>query len=237
MYKFKILIVFFLLFNTSALLAISREGMPLPSVTDQQQDSLQKLQILYNGKVWRNLYMRVVGNQFLFSASFLNAGITMNGIRFDNLPVLYDIYNDELITSGGNGTLIELNKEMVDSFTLTYMFRKYRFEKISADTVRGFYGYVNVLYKGSVSLYLKYKKAIALLEVDDKYDKFYQVDRIFFVKGGTVYAVKNRRDLLKAMDDKRTQVKAYMRENSLSISKKDPDSFVPVVKYYDGLGN
>ncbi len=181
--------------------------------------------------------MRVVDNQFLFSARFLTATVIMNGYSFDSLPVLYDIYNDQIITPGSDGTLLQLNKEMVEGFDLTYQLRKYRFEKISADTVRGFYGYINVLYKGRVSFYLKYKKAIALLEVDDKYDKFYQVEKMFLLKNGVVYPVKNRRDLLKVMDDRKLQVRAYIRKNGLKISKQDPDTFVPVIKYYDGLLN
>jgi len=181
--------------------------------------------------------MRVVDNQFLFSASFMKGSVTMNGYRFDDLPLLYDIYNDELITPGGMGTIIQLNKEMVDSFDLSYTLKKYRFEKVTNDTVGGIDGYVNILYKGKVTLYLKYKKEIALLEVDDKYDKFYMINRIYLLKNNKVYLVKNRKDLLDLMEDHKAQIKSYMRKNGLHILKKDPDSFVPIVKYYDTLNN
>jgi hypothetical protein len=161
----------------------------------------------------------------------------MNGSRFDSLPLLYDIYNDELITPGSTGALIQLNKEMVDSFDLTYALKKYRFEKIAADTVRGFTGYVNILYKGGVTLYLKYRKEIALLEVDDKYDKFYQIKRMYLLKDGEVHLIKNKRSILNLMEDHKQQVKSYIRKNGIHILNKDPDTFIPVVRYYDTLGN
>ena len=161
----------------------------------------------------------------------------MNGYRFNDLPLLSDIYNDQLITPGANGTIIQLNKEMVDSFDLSYVLKKYRFEKVANDTVRGFDGYVNILYKGKVTLYLKYKKEIALLEVDDKYDKFYMVTRIYLLKNNIVYQIRTRKDLMNVMEDHKAQVKSYMRKNGLHIFKKDPASFVPAVKYYDTLNN
>jgi hypothetical protein len=229
---------FILLFFCSTDLAAKNPGvLPGKSFSGQQQDSLQKLQILYNGKVWRNLYMRVVGNQFLFSAQFLKGSVTMNGKRFDGLPMLYDIYDDEILMPGSDGTIIRLNKEMVDSFTLTYNLKRYRFEKVDEDTVRGFNGYVNILFKGRVMLYLKYRKDIAILAVDDKYDKFYDVNRIYFMKNGEVHQVKNRRDLFIMMEDHKAQLKNYMRKNGLHVLKKDPSSFIPVVKYYDTLLN
>ena len=37
---------------------------------------------------------------------------------YNNIGINYDIYNDEIITKTNLGNLLQLNKEMVDSFTL-----------------------------------------------------------------------------------------------------------------------
>src|SRR5665647_118758 len=135
-----------------------------------QQDPLKENQILYNGKVWRNLYYNVKGDQFLFSSEYLNGSLSINGKTYKNLSINYDIYNDEIITPTNHSSILQMNKEMVDSFTLVFGVKTYSFINITEDSLAGIKGYVNVLYTGKSALYIKYKKEIQLLAVDDKYD-------------------------------------------------------------------
>ena len=160
-------------------------GQPLP-VQISQQPSLKEDQILYNGKLWHNLYQKIKGDQFLFSNSYLPGSLTINGKSYNNLGIRYDIYNDEIITLTNHGSNLQLNKEMVDSFSLVYNLKTYRFKNTMEDSLPGIKGYVNVLYKGKSALYVKYKKEIQALAVDNKYDLFFQTYRIYFVKDGTV---------------------------------------------------
>jgi len=43
--------------------------------------------------------------------------------------------------------------------------------------------------------------------------------------------------LLRIMKDRKKQVKRFMRENNLNLSKKNPENFVPVIEYYITLYN
>jgi hypothetical protein len=200
-----------------------------------QQIPVKENQLLYNGKVWRNLYLQVKGNQFLFSGEYLPGSVAMNGKVFNNLGLSYDIYNDELITTSNTGYNIQLNKEMVDSFSFSFQGRIYKFINTQDDSVPGVKGYVNVLYKGKSSLYLKYKKEIELLAVDDKYDLFFQSHRLYFIQDGKSQLISGKNDLLKILEKDKIAIKAYIKKNRLRVSKKDPDSFIPIVRYYDSL--
>jgi hypothetical protein len=71
--------------------------------------------------------------------------------------------------------------------------------------------------------------------VDDKYDLFFQTHKIYFVKKGIVYQLSGKSDLLKILQEDKTQIKAFMKKNGIRVSKKDPSSFVPVIRYYDSL--
>lgn len=238
MYRYNnFLVSFLLIFSSIALSGNSPEYSNYQNSNMNDRDSLKGNQILYNGRLWRNLYLRVQENQFLFSNDFLPGSISMSGNEFKDLYIKYDIYNDEILTPGSNGAILQLNKEMVDSFSFKYQLKKYRFAKITEDSVKGFFGYVNILYKGKSTLYIKYKKEIDLLAVDDKYDKFYQINKIYFVKNGIVHLINFRKDLLKNMDDHKAQIKEFIKKNKIIISKKDPESFVPLVRYYDTLSN
>ena len=124
---------------------------------------------------------------------------------------------------------------MVDSFTVDFGFRTYRFLNTQEDSLTSIKGFVNVLYKGKASLYVKYKKEIQLLAVDDKYDLFYQTYRIYFLNDGVVHQITSKSDLLKILNKDKTQIKDFIKKNKLRISKKVPESFIPVIRYYDSL--
>lgn len=200
-----------------------------------QKDPVRENQILYNGKLWSNLYTNVKGDQFLFSKSYLPGSLTISGKTYKNLNINFDIYNDEVTIPKNDGTILQLNKEMVDSFTLVYEFKTYSFRNTQADSLPGIKGFVNILYNGKSALYVKYKKELDILAVDDKYDLFFQTHKIYLVKGSTVVQVSNKSDLLKSFPEEKASLKAFMKKNGVKISRKVPESFIPVIRYYDSI--
>jgi hypothetical protein len=224
----------FAIFAGTALCSDPGYGQTFPAKI-YQEDPIKEDQILYNGKLWHNIYNNVKGDQFLFSKDFLQGSLTISGKSCKDVIINYDIYNDEIITITNHGSMLQLNKEMVDSFTLDFEYKTYRFINTQEDSLAGIKGYVNVLYKGKSALYIKYKKEIQLLAVDDKYDLFFQTYRIYFVKEGIVYQINNKKDLLKVLYEDKVQLKEFMKKNKLKISKSAPDSFVPVIRYYDNI--
>jgi hypothetical protein len=225
----------FSIFHGSGLYGIVPNDSESLSLIIYKQDTLKENQILYNGKLWRNRYYRIREDQFLFSKEFLSGNLSINGQLFRNLNIRYDIYNDEIMIPSNRGAILQLNKEMVDSFTLNFDNKTYKFTQIREDSVRGFNGYVNVLYKGKNALYVKFKKEIELLAVERKFDMFYQIHRIYFVKDSIVYQVTGKGDLLKILNENKVQIRNYIKKNKLQISKKRPESFIPVIDYYDSI--
>jgi len=230
-----LVIFLFSIFHGSGLFGIDPNDSESLSLIIYKQDTLKENQILYNGKLWRNRYYRIREDQFLFSKEFLSGNLSINGRLFRNLNIRYDIYNDEIMIPKNEGTILQLNKEMVDSFTLNFDNKTYKFTQIREDSVRGFNGYVNVLYKGKNALYVKFKKEIELLAVERKFDMFYQIHRIYFVKDSIVYQVTGKGDLLKILNENKVQIRNYIKKNKLQISKKRPESFIPVIDYYDSI--
>jgi hypothetical protein len=203
------------------------------STQHAKTDSLRENQILYRGKIWRNLYTAVVGDQFLFSTDYLTGSVSTSGKIFRNIPVKYDIYHDELITSTNHNLMVQLNKELIDSFTLTYGSNTYDFVRI--DSAREFSGYVNILYDGTNSFYVKYKKNIELLAVDRKYDRFYDSHKMYLVRDSLTNQFAGRLQLYRLMGEYKKQVRSHVNRNKLQITRQRPESFVPVIKFYDNL--
>lgn len=209
-------------------------GQTVPVVINKQ-DALKEDQILYNGIVWRNQYNFIKGDQFLFFNYFLPGSLSINGKPYANIDISYDIYNDEIIIPTNHGFILQLNKEMVDSFSITYQLKTYRFINTQNDSLSEVNGYVNVLYNGKSALYVKYKKEVELLAVDDKFDLFFQTHRIYLLKGGIIYQLNGKSDVLKIFGDVKPRIKEFIKKNKIRISKNVPESFISVIRYYDSI--
>jgi hypothetical protein len=203
-----------------------------------QQDTLKKNQDLYNGKVWTNKHRRINGDPYLFANYFLPATVSGNVKTYKNLTIRYDIFSDEITIPVNREEILQLNKEMVDSFTLSFENQVFKFIQIrdTLSRVEGFKGYVNVLYQQKSALFIKYIKLITP-EITDKSDgDFLQTKRIFLVKDGIVSLIGSVNDLYKALNTNKTQVNEFLKKNKLKISRDKPENFIPLIKYYDNKG-
>jgi hypothetical protein len=199
----------------------------------QLSDTLKERQLIFNGKIWIDEYSRIDGDQFLIGNVFLKGSVSMNKITFDRILLRYDIYNDELTTINEKGLILQLNKEMVDSFSLRLDENNLKF--IKADSLKGISGYVNVLYPGRTSLYIKYRKNIELLAVDQKIDRFYQVQKNFLLIDGIPQPFSGKLEFFRLLDDHKHELKQFIKKNNISVSRKKAESFIPVLRYYDSL--
>jgi hypothetical protein len=192
-------------------------------------------QVLYNGRIWRNLYSRVKGDQFLFTDAFLPGSVIMSNRLFKDLSLRYDIYNDELLLRTDKDIILQLNKEMVSGFSLEYNKRTYNFEKIEGETALIKGGYYNILYRGRSELLVSYKKEIMLLAVDRKYDLFNQYHRIYLRKDGLIYPIRRKSDLVKIYGVNKKDVKSFIKSRRITVTVKDPDSISLLAEFCDNF--
>jgi len=192
-------------------------------------------QLLLNGRIWRNQYSKAINDQFFLSNSFLKGSVIFNGRKFSDLDLMYDINNDELILKVDSYPVIILNKEMVDSFNLSFGNRNYHVINAGTDSANVLKGYLNVLYDGPSALYVKYTKTFRPLAVDGRYDIFFPDNSIYLRKGTEIILVTGKKKLLILLDDKKKEIRHYLRNSSLKLKQKDPETFVPILRYYDSL--
>jgi hypothetical protein len=204
-------------------------------VTIIPPDTLRDNQNLYNGRIWKDLYYRIDGDQFLYSADFLPGSLTMNGITYNHMGIMYDIYKDEILTPIDRGGILQLNKEMIDSFSFSFQNKTFRFARIPENGQERLKGYVQVVYSGKSALYVKHTKKIDRPAVENKQGRFFQVSRIYFVKDSSEYVINKKSDLFRALGKDNEQVKGFIKKNKSGISGNRPESFIPVIRYYDSL--
>jgi len=230
------LIIYLILIISFTLPAETRPSSP--SQPAQEPGSNSGRQLLLNGRIWRNKHLKVSGDQFFLSNTFIKGSVAFNGRTYRDLDLLYDLADDELILRHGSSPVIIMNKEMVDSFTLSVSGREYFFinRGIDGSPLPG--GYINVLYDGHTSVYVKYVKKIKPLAVDGRTDLFYQEHKIFIRKGASLTEVKGRKDLLGILGLRKTEVRDLLHNHGYSNGmpgRKDPDLFAAIAVYYDSL--
>jgi len=200
-----------------------------------RQDTIYENQMLYNGRIWRNLFPLIKENQFLFSKEFLPGSVTMRGKTFSDVRIKYDIFTDEIITPFAPAGMLQLNKQMIDSFSLIFQNKIYHFIRIPDGNTAYPGGYYNVVYKNKTTLYARYSKKIEKLADKDEFDKFYQINRIYIVQEGKMYNIPGKNDLFRVLNVQKKEIRQFMRENNARISNGDPFSYIPFLRFIDDL--
>jgi hypothetical protein len=201
-----------------------------------KKDSLER-QILYNGRVWKNQFAITDGDQFFLSPDFTNGSVGIDGNNFNRVKLKYDLFYDELLIQKYDGTIIQLNKEMINSFNLFYNNMTYRFINFEIAPAWNLNGYCHLLYDGDIKIYVRYSKDIIPTTITNGLPKFSQTNKIYIVKAGKIYRTDNRKDLLNLFEKGEEQVliKKYIRSNQVVISRNNPESFRRVIEYYESI--
>lgn len=189
---------------------------------------------LLNGRIWMNQYSKVTGTQFYLTDQYLKGSVFIKGNRYDNLDLRYDVCNDELILKYGTWPVICMNKELVDSFIISFD-QSHKIINAGPDKSSVFGGYVNLLYNGPTSLYVKYTKKVYPLGDDGYNDLFVDQHYIFLKKDDKIIPVGNKKKLLRLLNDKKKEIRHLLRSQGYRISPGKPETFVPVLEYYDSL--
>ena len=174
-------------------------------------------------------------DQFLFSKKFLPGTVVMRGKTYTDVMILYDIFKDEILTPYKPVGILQLNKEMVDSFSFYFSNKRYCFVKMQDSTNSDLNGYLNVLYSGKTTLFVKYSKKIEKLEAKGENNKFYQLIHIYLSKDGLFYPVTGKNDLIRIYDKDKKAIRDFIKKNRVRISKNDPESLIPVLRFTDSL--
>lgn len=160
--------------------------------------------------------------------------ILYNGQLYEVAPFMYDILSDVLITENfHNNEEIALVKEKVSYFT---MGKKKFINIINSPQGLPGPGYYEVHYDGPSRILTRHEKKfeerISQNRLEFSYNKKH---RHFLRKGEEYHRVNSRRDILKVMQDKRQQVRAYISQNKFLISNENPAAMARIAEYYDSL--
>jgi len=200
----------------------------------QQADPDWLEQFLYNGVEWRPGYPLVTGHQFFLTKEYVTAEITIEGIRFSNVRIRYDICNDDVILLWKNIFPIALSMDRIDGFTILHEGTARRFVNFR-NGCPAFNGFAEVLYEGSSTFVARYTKVVSINSSQSSYAQFREYTRYYYLINGACSQVRNRGTFLNLMGEYEPDVRRFIRQNNILISSMSPSGFGAAAAYYDSL--
>ncbi len=168
------------------------------------------------------------GNPYFKSKSFTNSSITINGLQYDSVPIMYSVYEDEVLTFQPiHFKKIIIRADKINEFTLlvddTYKFIRVENNKSYPYHRNGLY---ELLVDGEAQLLAKhYKLTKPKRDVSKYVGEFYERTDYFLSKQDTIYAIKRKKQAFEILGLERRRLRADLRSRGLNF-KANPKEFL-----------
>jgi hypothetical protein len=180
---------------------------------------------------------QIKGSPYLNDEFSLGSIYTVNKQRYSDIPLRYNIYNDDLEFKTPTGEIQALATPEIlelaefDSTQMVYLSYK-------SKTIKK--GFFILIEKGKASLYSKpgvmFKEATAPgAYKEPEPPKFVRKSDEYFLQFESAPAVLigNKKDLIAAFPDNQDKVKSFISKNKIKPNK--PEGLTELVKYYNSL--
>ena len=220
--QFLPLLVFY--FLSSGLLAqtVGRNLAFLP----EYQEQLPFFQELITGGKYEEPSSLIQGDPYYHTRQFESGSLTINEITYPGVPLLYDIFRDQILTFHPIfNQKILIKPEKVDRFVMGdgVAFARLNGNESFGKDGSGFY---KIIAEGDYWAVSKpYKTAKALREMS-RYDEVYVEKEAFFLwKGGAFFSISKGKQAIAILGLNKAEAKRKLRAEQLNF-KQNPEGYL-----------
>ena len=217
----------------------STENASLKNAETYFNQTLGQQTRLYNGKEYQ-FYFGLEGLAYFKDANFDQKGwVNYDGFNFENVPLLYDIYKDLLVSLLPNGiTKYSLLSEKVEAFEL----HNRHFIRIDIDKLNYKVpfqtGFFEVLYDGKSKIFAKRYNVLQETAGTQALRKYFIEKNAYYLKKGDAYSsFSSERTFLNLFKERKKELQRYLKENKIKFKNDMEYAAVQLVTYYDSLTN
>jgi hypothetical protein len=181
--------------------------------------------LIYTGAAFTSYDPSIITHPYFTKDSLTKGAVRYDGVWYEDIPLLYDIFNDRLIVCNTNGNYLCPSPEKIERFLLdghTFI-----------QTPKGYY---DLLTTGKLTIEAKRQKVVeefnSTVEV-----KRTTVERNYFfaVLGGKYTLLNNIRSLIDLMGEKKETVRQYLRQQGIDTRKDKELALIKAADYYNNL--
>lgn len=177
---------------------------------------------LYNGNEYYPYPVLGGGHPFFISDRLQPERIKFNGIGYDDVLLIYDLFQDAVVIDNNKGARICPVREKIVAFTSQgHVFRRVVNHKGLKD------GFYDILYDGPTSLYARRTKRMRGFQWNE--------DVSYYLVRAEVTIIKDKKSLLAALADKEKEIRKFIKENKLTFRNAKAESFSKILRHYDTL--
>lgn len=200
--------------------------------------SIGKQSSLYNGTEYTYYDPIITGNAYFADIKAFTPGtLNYNGVIFRQVPMLYDIYSDQVVILLYNHfTKIALVKEKVKSFD----YSGHHFIYINTDTLINNItlqsGYYDELYNGRSQVLAKREKNVQTTSSQSNLEQYFNEIKSYYLRKNNVYySINSKGSMLDVLKDKKKQLQQYIRASEINFRKNPEGAMVKIASYYDQI--
>jgi len=198
------------------------------------QQALRVQARLYNGSKYSPPQQTFEEHPNLASEDWIDGSVFYDGEFFPEVSLIYDVSSDALVTDHfPSGHPIQLISDKIDYFSLgDRHFQRIKMESVHNSLPRT--GFYEVLYDGKTKLIaLRQKFRREKIESTKVFVLYESRDRYFIFLNGKFFPVKNKSSVLKLMEDKKQELKRFMRQKQLAFSSDRERVLKSIAEFYD----
>lgn len=196
---------------------------------------MDQIDNLLQGRIYEPIYDGVKGSQFLFD-NWQEGQIELLGHGYSGLPLLYDIFQDELVLLYRQPSSLDFI-QLIKGYITYFMLGQRLFINIEYSAYRDLRlasGFYELLLNDSISLLVKRRMD---LQPENSVSTFYRRDERYLVFNGKAFLIRSKGTFFKAIGGiYKKQVQRFMKENNIKLNKRTTDSeWLAVIEYLNEL--
>jgi len=192
-------------------------------------------QNLYNGRQYYMYDSRSEEHQFFLDRKWKKGSVLYDGQVFDSIPMLYDIFRDELVIKHFNGDDLLLQSEKTDYFILN----GHRFERLESgkeinDQMRT--GFYDILYNGKTRTLVRRSKQRQETIQEKRIIALFPQKNFFYIsKNGSYHAVHSKKSVFNLFPEHKKQLRKVLKDQKINFKKDRELAIARIVAAYDEL--
>ncbi len=186
---------------------------------------------IYNGIVYQPPANATKGSVYFEEKNYLVKGdLIFKGILYNDIPLLYDVFNDLMVAGSPEGVNFILPATKVSDVYLD----GHHFVYLNSNLAKT--GFYEKLYGGNIEMFVKRNKHYSE-NVNSQRVEIYYYDEaeIFLKKGNKFIQIKGKISFFDSFQNKKKELKQYLVDNNINFNKDPEKAIVALLKYYEQI--
>lgn len=191
---------------------------------------------IYNGAVYEFTPRATKGSVYLDDKNFCTPSlIRYNGTAYKNIPLMYDVFHDEMVVYSPSAVYFILHQEKLTDVYLTVHHFIYVDAANGADIKSGYY---DELYDGKTTVLVKLIKVPHSSVTQTSVEVIYSDEsEIYLKKGGKFMQVDSKGSVLGVLKDRKKELSQFLSSNKIKFNRDKEGSVARLARYYDQITN